>query len=218
MISIFHSSQRPLRKRPESVTLGLEETNFIVALFSSASSLTSPSVSQHGLGGKGRYGGLVMPNKVVQLLDTCSYYLRTPKCCWTRKSGNFCDDESVYKLEIRQQSPCCATLDKIFSSAHSVNLPFELDPCSFPLCFNRISLKKAIKDSGLLEFRLCFWEQTVFWDNLQAPGLGVRAPWDRQCSSWLGNGLDCPVGFSHCVFKVFPMRVVPLDPYVFAYL
>lgn len=77
---VFHSSQRPLRKRPESVTLGLEETNFIIALFSSASSPMSSSVSQHGLGGKGRNGGLVMPNKIVQLLDTCSYYLRTPKC------------------------------------------------------------------------------------------------------------------------------------------
>lgn len=87
---VFHSSQRPSRKRPESVTLGLEETNFIIASFSSASSPMSPSVSQHWLGGKSRYGGLVMPNKIVQLLGTCSFYLRTPKCYWTRKSGNFC--------------------------------------------------------------------------------------------------------------------------------
>lgn len=53
----------------------------------------------------------------------------------------------------------------------------------------------------------------------QPAGTWARsAPWDRQCSGWLGSGLDCPVGFSHCVFKVFPMKVVPLDAHVFAYL
>lgn len=86
---VFHSSQRPLRKRPESVTLGLEETNFI-ALFSSASSPMSSSVSQHLTGRKGNgNGGLVMPNKIVQLLDTCSYYLRTPSAT-ELENGNFC--------------------------------------------------------------------------------------------------------------------------------
>lgn len=65
------------------------------------------------------------------------------------------DSESVYKLEAWQQSTCCGTLSKILSSVHSVSLPFELDPNLFPLCYNHTSLKKAIKDSGLLEFRLC---------------------------------------------------------------
>lgn len=68
-----------------------------------------------------------------------------------------------------QQSTCYGTLDKILSSAHSVNLPFELDPCSFPLCYNHISLKKAIKVSGLLEFIL------VFENNLFSEGTWARS-------------------------------------------
>lgn len=78
-----------------------------------------------------------------------------------------------------------------------------------------MTLNKAIKDSGLLGCGCVLGEQPVFWNNLQIPEKAATSGTDRvardQAMGFLALWVYTPV------YKVFPLRVAPLDPRVCAY-
>lgn len=83
---LLYSALSPPWKRLVSVTLGLEEANFVIVSFYSAPLLTFPLLLSSGR----KELALVIPNKTVKFLNAFSIYLRTPKFYGNRNSGNFC--------------------------------------------------------------------------------------------------------------------------------